>query len=143
MSESTARARNLRIEALRLVAIAGIAIFHTFQPWFAAATDGTWQAAPPTLAALGLVSLLGALGNHVFFLVSGYFLVPRAARAAGEPGYWGAQARALGRRALLIGVSVALYATLALAVSAWVVPLDGVFDVPIPAGMTRRWRRTR
>ena len=23
------------------------------------------------------------------------------------------------------------------------VPLDGVFDVPIPAGMTRRWRRTR
>lgn len=23
------------------------------------------------------------------------------------------------------------------------VPLDGVFDVPIPAGVTRRWRRTR
>ncbi len=126
MSESTARARNLRIEALRLVAIAGIAIFHTFQPWFAAATDGSWQAGAPALATLGCVSLLGAFGNNVFFLVSGYFLVPRAARVAGEPGYWGTQARALGRRALVIGTSVALYAALALAVSTWVVPLDGV-----------------
>ena len=126
MSESTARPRNLSIEALRLVAIAGIAIFHTFQPWFAAATDGTWQAGAPALAALGCVSLLGAYGNNVFFLVSGFFLVPRAARAAGEPGYWGRQMRALGRRALVIGASVALYAAIALAVSAWVVPLDGV-----------------
>ena len=126
MSESTARPRNLSIEALRLVAIAGIAIFHTFQPWFAAATDGTWQAGAPALAALGCVSLLGAYGNNVFFLVSGFFLVPRAARAAGEPGYWGRQAHALGRRALVIGASVALYAAIALAVSTWVVPLDGV-----------------
>ena len=126
MSERTARPRNLRIEALRLVAIAGIATFHTFQPWFAAMTDGSWQAGPLALAALGCVSLLGTFGNHVFFLVSGLFLVPRAARAAGDPGFWGAQARALGRRTLVIGASVALYAVLALAVSAWVVPLPGI-----------------
>ena len=92
MSESTARPRNLSIEALRLVAIAGIAIFHTFQPWFAAATDGTWQAGAPALAALGCVSLLGAYGNNVFFLISGMFLVPRAADASSERGYWRDQA---------------------------------------------------
>lgn len=126
MSETSHLPRNLRIEALRLLAIAGIAVFHTFQPWFAAATDGTWRAPAPVLAALGCVSLLGAYGNHVFFLVSGLFLVPRAARASREPGYWRAQARALGRRALVIGITVALYGAIALAVSSWVVPLEGV-----------------
>lgn len=126
MSESTARPRNLRIEALRLVAIAGIAVFHTFQPWFSAATDGSWAAGPPALAALGCVNLLGAYGNNVFFLISGLFLVPRAAAAASGPDYWGSQGRALARRALVIGATVALYGVLALAVSAWVTPLSGV-----------------
>lgn len=126
MSESTARPRNLRIEALRLVAIAGIAVFHTFQPWFSEATDGSWAAGPPALAALGCVNLLGAYGNNVFFLISGLFLVPRAAAAASAPGYWSSQGRALARRALVIGATVALYGVLALAVSAWVTPLSGV-----------------
>lgn len=126
MSERTARPRNPRIEALRLVAIAGIAVFHTFQPWFAAATDGAWAAEPLTLAALGCTSLLGAYGNHVFFLVSGLFLIPRAATASSEPGYWPAQGRSLARRALVIAATVALYGIAALAVSAWAFPLDGV-----------------
>lgn len=126
MSEKPARPRNARVEALRLAAIAGIAVFHTFQPWFSAATDGSWAAGPATLAALGLVSLLGSFGNSVFFLVSGFYLVPRAARAAREEGYWGRQARATLRRAVPVLLTVALYALAALAVSAWVAPIEGV-----------------
>ena len=55
--------RNARIEALRLVAILAIAVFHTFQPWFAAATADSWDVwvtSPAMLAALGCISLLGA-----------------------------------------------------------------------------------
>ena len=129
MSEETPQRRtqrNQRIELLRLVAIVGIAVFHTFQPWFAAATDGTWQAEPVTLVLLGCISLLGAFGNHVFFLISGHFLIPRAATAATKPGYWPDQLRRTGRRALPILATVALYAVLALAVSTWIHPLSGV-----------------
>lgn len=118
--------RNARVEALRLVAIAGIAVFHTFQTWFSAATEGTWAASAPTLAALGVISLLGAYGNHVFFLISGHFLVPRAAAAAHEDGYWRSQLARAVRRAVPILATVVLYALVALAVSTWVVPLEGV-----------------
>ena len=118
--------RDARIEALRLVAIAGIAVFHTFQPWFAAATDGSWDAGAPTLWALGMISLLGAFGNHVFFMVSGLFLVPGATAAARRKTGWRSQATRTARRALTILASVALYAALALATSAWVTPVDGV-----------------
>lgn len=128
MSEHTPspQTRNPRIEALRLAAIVGIAVFHTFQSWFAAATGGSWAASPLTLALFGCMSLLGAYGNHVFFLISGHFLVPRAAKASAHPSYWRDQARRTGRRALVIAASVALYAAAALAVSAWVTPLAGV-----------------
>ena len=120
--------RDARIEALRLAAIAGIGVFHTFMPWFAAATDGSWDAGAPALWALGCVNLLGALGNHVFYMVSGLFLVPAAVRAASRPSGpgWRAQARGTCRRAARVLASVALYAALALAVDAWVAPIDGV-----------------
>ena len=123
--------RNARIEALRLVAIVAIAVFHTFQPWFAQAT-GTgemnlvFEPAVPTLAALGFINLLGAFGNNVFFMISGYFLVPGAAACSGEPGYWGTQTRRIVRRAASILVTVALYAALALVFSRFVIPIDGV-----------------
>lgn len=126
MDEKSARARNPRIEALRLAAIVGIAVFHTFQPWFGALTDGSWGAGPATRTALGCVSLLGTYGNHVFFLISGFFLVPRAVEAARDAGYWPAQARSIVRRALPILATVALYAAVALAVSSWVIPIEGV-----------------
>ena len=118
--------RDARIEMLRLVAITSIAVFHTFQPWFAIATDGSWAPGAPTLWALGLISLLGAFGNHVFFMVSGLFLVPGAAGAAHEPGFWAAQGARTARRAVAILASVGLYAALALAVDAWVTPVEGV-----------------
>ena len=128
MSERPAPRRNPRLEALRLLAIAGIAIFHTLLPWFDMALLGWWAPPPsvPTAFALGVVSLLGAFGNHVFFLVSGFFLLPRAVEASGQRGYWSAQARSTSRRALTILASVALYAALALVVSTWMTPISGV-----------------
>lgn len=126
MSHKPAARRNPRIEALRLLAIAGIAVFHTLQPWLEMAGYGWWDPRPHVLFSLGVVSLLGSYGNHVFFLISGLFLVPRAAEASTEPGYWGDQLRRTGRRALAILASVALYAACALAVSTWVSPIAGV-----------------
>lgn len=140
------RARDPRIEALRLAAILAIAVFHTFQPLFArtaacvqlgdaaaaqaAAAAGDPAAAfalcPPAAGALGFINLLGAFGNCAFFAISGFFLIPAAASAAGRDSYWRDQARRCVRRAGTVLSSVLLYAVLALAVSAWVTPLPGV-----------------
>ena len=81
--------REPHVEALRLVAAAGIAVFHTFMPWFDGLTGGFGygaQVAPnhATTAILGFINLLGAYGNNVFFFISGLFLIPAAARAASE-----------------------------------------------------------
>ncbi len=124
-------ARDPRIEALRLVAAAGIALFHTFMPWFdlmtSASGPGASLAADPLAACgLGLINLLGAYGNNVFFLISGLFLVPSAARESREAGYWGGQARRTARRTGSILAAVALYAAAALCVSAFIVPIEGI-----------------
>lgn len=77
--------RNISIEALRLVAVAGIAIFHTFQWTFQAVCTGLPEYAPlaafPCSGALGFINLLGCWANEVFFMISGYFLIPSAVRA--------------------------------------------------------------
>lgn len=77
--------RNTSIEALRLVAVAGIAIFHTFQWTFQAVCTGLPEYAPlvifPYSGALGFINLLGCWANEVFFMISGYFLIPTAVRA--------------------------------------------------------------
>lgn len=77
-------ARNISIEALRLVAVAGIAVFHTFQRTFQAVCTGMPEYAPlvafPYSGALGCINLLGCWANEVFFMISGYFLIPSAAR---------------------------------------------------------------
>ena len=69
--------RNTSIEALRLVAVAGIAIFHTFQWTFQAVCTGLPEYAPlavfPYSGALGFINLLGCWANEVFFMISGYF----------------------------------------------------------------------
>ena len=78
-------ARNISIEALRLVAVAGIAIFHTFQWTFQAVCTSLPEYAPlavyPYSGALGFINLLGCWANEVFFMISGYFLIPAAVRA--------------------------------------------------------------
>lgn len=77
--------RNTSIEALRLIAVAGIAIFHTFQWTFQAVCAGLPEYAPlavfPYSGALGFINLLGCWANEVFFMISGYFLIPSAVRA--------------------------------------------------------------
>lgn len=121
-------ARNPRVELLRVIAISLIALFHTCQPWFEGATVGGWSCSTVTLFFLGCVSLFGSYGNNVFFMISGYFLLPRAMDDAtsGEKGYWRRQGAALGRRAARIVLSVVFYALVALAIDAWVVPVEGV-----------------
>lgn len=126
MTSTTRTRRNPRIEVLRLVAVLAIAIFHTFQAWFSAAMGGTWDPSTPMLWLLGCTSLLGAYGNHVFYLISGMFLLPKAMRDAANEGYWSRQLRSLGRRVATIAITVVLYALVALAVSTWVVPIEGV-----------------
>lgn len=137
--------RNGHIEALRLIAIVAIAIFHTFQPVFsssaawmasdsasiqAAASAGDMGAllvsAPAAVGALGFINLLGAYGNCIFFMISGFFLIPQTAQASRQPGYAQAQLRKTGRRVATIFFSVALYAALALIVSTFAFPLPGV-----------------
>ena len=111
MEKTVKKPRNPRIEALRLVAIVAIAVFHTFQPWFAAAADASselalsfpWLGNTGCLAVLGWLNLLGAYGNHVFYLISGYFLLPSA--ISGRP-------LRTGRKVMVILVSVLFYATL-------------------------------
>lgn len=77
--------RNTSIEALRLVAVVGIAIFHTFQWTFQAACTGVPEYAPlaafPYSGVLCCINLLGCWANEVFFMISGYFLIPSAVRA--------------------------------------------------------------
>ncbi len=78
-------ARNIPIEALRLIAVAGIAVFHTFQWTFQATCVGAVEYAPlamfPYSGVLGFINLLGCWANEVFFMISGYFLIASAARA--------------------------------------------------------------
>ena len=77
--------RNTSIEALRLFAVAGIAIFHTFQWTFQAACIGVPEyaslAAFPYSGLLGFINQLGCWANEVFFMISGYFLIPSAVHA--------------------------------------------------------------
>lgn len=78
----------LSVEVLRVCALLGIAVFHTFQNWFGAVASGeatSWGVAetfyqPASLAVMGFIDQFGAWGNHVFFLISGYFLLPSALR---------------------------------------------------------------
>ena len=112
---------------LRLVAILAIAVFHTFQPWFSAAVDPAsdwaiahpWLGSSPVRTVLGCINLLGAYGNDIFFLISGYFLLPRAIE---NPH----QAKKTLRRVALVLASVMLYAVLVLGVSSLWFPIDGI-----------------
>lgn len=81
----TKTGRIISIEVLRLIAVAGIAVFHTFQWTFQATSVGVVEYAPlavfPYSGLLGFINLLGCWANEVFFMISGYFLIPSAVRA--------------------------------------------------------------
>lgn len=88
-------ARNIAIEALRLIAVAGIAVFHTFQWTFQATRAGLPEYVPlaafPHSGVLGFINLLGCWANEVFFMISGYFLIASAARAWDGGATWKSQ----------------------------------------------------
>ena len=131
-------AREPRVEALRLVAAASIAVFHTFMPWFYEFTHCYGLGAyivdnPVTTPLLGFFNLLGAFGNNVFFFISGLFLVPAAARASLQGGYWAAQRAKTAARVKQILATVALYLALILGVSAFAVPIEGVSLARLPS----------
>lgn len=131
-------AREPRVEALRLVAAASIAVFHTFMPWFYELTHCYGLGAyivdnPIATPLLGFFNLLGAFGNNVFFFISGLFLVPAAARTSLQGGYWAAQRAKTAARVKQILATVALYLALILGVSAFAVPIEGVSLAKLPS----------
>ena len=131
-------AREPRVEALRLVAAASIAVFHTFMPWFYELTHCYGLGAyivdnPIATPLLGFFNLLGAFGNNVFFFISGLFLVPAAARASLQDGYWAAQRAKSAARVKQMLATVVLYLALVLAVSTFIVPIEGVSLAKLPS----------
>lgn len=107
--------RNMRVEMLRVAAIIGIAVFHTFQPWFTVVAVTTpidllpaelqpVAASPAAMWVLGMTALLGACGNHIFYMISGFYLIPSAATKPLR-----AQVAATARRAAIIVLSVLFY----------------------------------
>lgn len=123
-------ARNISIEALRLIAVAGIAIFHTFQWTFQAVCAGLPEYAPlavfPYSGALGFINLLGCWANEVFFMISGYFLIPSAVRALQNgSSAQGLTLKSLGRLKKIV-LPTLFYCAVCLLVSMYVYPLPEI-----------------
>ena len=123
-------ARNIPIEVLRLIAVAGIAVFHTFQWTFQATCVGFVKYAPlamfPYSGVLGFINLLGCWANEVFFMISGYFLIASAARAWDGGTTWKSQMQRTSQRLGKVVMPTALYCLVALAWSTVVSPIPDV-----------------
>lgn len=123
-------ARNIPIEALRLIAIAGIAVFHTFQWTFQAVCVGLPEYAPLTVlpysGILGFINLLGCWANEVFFMISGYFLITSAARTWSDGATWTSQIQRTTQRLGKVFLPTAFYCLAALAWSTAVSPIPDV-----------------
>ena len=122
--------RNTSIEALRLVAVAGIAVFHTFQWTFQAVCTSLPEYAPlavfPYSGALGFINLLGCWANEVFFMISGYFLITSATRAWSDGATWTSQLQRTTQRLGKVFLPTAFYCLAALA---WSTVVSQVPDV--------------
>lgn len=123
-------ARNIPIEALRLIAVAGIAVFHTFQWTFQATCAGLPEYVPlaafPHSGVLGFINLLGCWANEVFFMISGYFLIASAARAWDGGTTWKSQMQRTAQRLGKVVMPTAFYCLVALAWSTVVSPIPDV-----------------
>lgn len=123
-------ARNIPIEALRLIAVAGIAVFHTFQWTFQATCVSAVEYAPlaifPYSGALGFINLLGCWANEVFFMISGYFLIASVARAWDGGATWKSQMQRTTQRLGKAILPTAFYCLVALAWSTVVSPIPDV-----------------
>lgn len=122
--------RNISIEALRLIAVAGIAIFHTFQWTFQATCVGLPEYAPlaafPYSGVLGFINLLGCWANEVFFMISGFFLIASATRAWDGGATWKSQVQRTAHRLGKVVMPTAFYCLVALAWSTVVSPIPDV-----------------
>ena len=122
--------RNTSIEALRLIAVAGIAIFHTFQWTFQAVCTGVPEYATlavfPYSGILGFINLLGCWANEVFFMISGYFLIASAARAWSDGATWKSQIQRTTQRLGKVILPTAFYCLTALAWSTAISPIPDV-----------------
>lgn len=123
-------ARNIAIEALRLIAVAGIAVFHTFQWTFQTTCAGLPEYVPlaafPHSGALGFINLLGCWANEVFFMISGYFLIASAERAWDGGATWKSQMQRTAQRLGKVILPTAFYCLVALAWSTVVSPIPDV-----------------
>ncbi len=123
-------ARNISIEALRLIAVAGIAVFHTFQWTFQATCVGVVEYVPLAMfsysGVLGFINLLGCWANEVFFMISGYFLIASAARAWDGGATWKSQMQRTVQRLGKVVMPTAFYCLVALAWSTVVSPIPDV-----------------
>ena len=123
-------ARNIPIEALRLIAVAGIAVFHTFQWTFQGTCVGLQEYTPlaafPYSGALGFINLLGCWANEVFFMTSGYFLIASAARAWDGGAAWKSQMQRMAQRLGKVVMPTAFYCLVALTWSTVVSPIPDV-----------------
>lgn len=123
-------ARNISIEALRLVAVAGIAIFHTFQWAFQAACAGAPEYAPlavfPYSSLLGFINLLGCWANEVFFMISGYFLIASTAHAWDDGATRASQLQRTVKRLGKVVFPTAFYCLVAFAWSTAISPIPDV-----------------
>lgn len=125
-------ARNIPIETLRLIAVAGIAVFHTFQWTFQATCVGLPEYAPlaafPYSGVLGFINLLGCWANEVFFMISGYFLIASAARAWDGGATWKSQMQRTAQRLGKVVMPTAFYCLVALA---WSTVVSSIPDVTL------------
>lgn len=134
------RARNLRIEALRILAIVGISVFHIALPWawlitpdpavFAGFADHLSRLAYGiTAIVLGVLLQLGSFGNHIFFMISGLFTLPSLMRlycaASGIP-YWRKSMHRTAKKCAALVLSAALIGLFALLARACGVPLPNL-----------------
>lgn len=123
-------ARNISIEALRLVAVVGIAVFHTFQWTFQAVCAGAVEYAPlamfPYSGVLGFINLLGCWANEVFFMISGYFLIASVTRAWDGGATWKSQMQRTAQRLGKVILPTTFYCLMALAWSTVVSPIPDV-----------------
>ena len=123
-------ARNIPIEVPRLVAVVGIAVFHTFQWTFQATCVDAVEYAPlamfPYSGVLGFINLLGCWANEVFFMISGYFLIASAVRAQDGGTTWKSQMQRTAQRLGKVVMPAAFYCVVALSWSTAVSPIPDV-----------------
>ncbi|WEV67133.1 acyltransferase family protein [Bifidobacterium sp. ESL0769] len=139
------RSRIFAVELLRLLAIVGIAVFHTFLLTFeqiavagphalsAAIQSGTSptfiaivSSTPLAVWLISMLMFLGAWGNHIFFMISAFFLVPRLAERSHRKGFARDEWKPSVLRIAKVLAAVAFYVVILVVVNRWVVPIQAV-----------------